>query len=139
MPLNYASYDDFLAALCIWREARGEPYAVKQAVAFVLWNRLNDPKNRWPKRLASVVLQPLQFSSFNANDPNATKLPDPTHELDWEAWQEAQTALDSVYTANPGQDPTEGATNFYNSSIPTPSWAEGKPSVKIGDLYFLKA
>ena len=38
-------------------------------------NRAEDPKKRWPRTVSGVILEPRQFSSFNAGDPNAVKFP----------------------------------------------------------------
>jgi len=60
------SYQPFLWALCLWREARGQSDDAKRAVLHVILNRAkagfrgSDP--------ASVILWPYQFSSFNPKD-----------------------------------------------------------------------
>lgn len=78
--------DRFLLCLCVWREARGEPEVGKQCVAQVILNRVSDP--RWPNTIRDVILQPKQFSAFNANDPNAVMFP--KHDNSW------QGCVDSV-------------------------------------------
>lgn len=80
----------FLLALCVWREARGESYKGKQLVAATILNRASDPKHRWPQTPGGVVLQPMQFSSFNANDANAVKFPSADAQ-----WTECVAAVDS--------------------------------------------
>ena len=128
MSETYAHYQDVLMALCAWREARGEGLEAMRGVCWVIRNRLSDPLNRWPKASSEVVLQSLQFSSFNKSDPNATKFP----LCSSMAWEEACQAVD-----NPGTDPTGGA-NHYHSGTP-PAWAFGKtPCVVIGRLMFYK-
>lgn len=69
------TYDLFIAALCIWREARGESYRGKQLVWSVLCERLRS--GRWGSTFYDVVTWPKQFSSFNGDDPNSRKLPHP--------------------------------------------------------------
>lgn len=95
-----AELDSFLCRLCLWREARGESLAAKAAVLAVIRNRANDPKNRWPKTLAGVVLQPFQFSSFDKGDPNSVAWPSPAHPADWAAWVDCGTVFDSPLTAS---------------------------------------
>jgi hypothetical protein len=67
---------DMLVALCVWREARGEPYEAKLGVVWVLRNRSKmSPAQGWPDTPDANVLKPFQFSSFNSNDPNANLYP----------------------------------------------------------------
>ena len=97
-------YEDFLLALCLWREARGESFEAKLAVRHVIMNRAADP--RWPDDYAGVILQPKQFSSFSAGDPNAVKFP----ALGDPSWiQCCHVAMVASI-----EDPTKGAT-FYHS------------------------
>lgn len=56
----------------VYGEARGEGEAGMLAVAHVIRNRMMD--HRWPSNAVSVVQQRLQFSTWNANDPNAEKI-----------------------------------------------------------------
>lgn len=62
---------DFLART-LWGEARGENTAGREAVAQVIVNRKNDP--RFPNTIEGVVTQRYQFSTWNANDPNRSKI-----------------------------------------------------------------
>lgn len=131
------SYDQFLASLCLWREARGASLSAKTAIWFVLQNRAADPANRWPKTVHQVVVQPHQFSSFNANDPNVTTWPDERHPADWDAWKDCQTVVTTVI----GADPTSGATNYHSipPSQPLPAWADPlKITAKIGAFTFYR-
>lgn len=130
------TYDELVAALCIWREARGEPYSVKAAVGAVLVNRMRDAASRWPKVLHRVVLQPKQFSSFSAGDPNSTKFPLTGTGLDWVAFLDCQRAVGDALV---GIDPVEGANHYYDVSIPEPSWADPAKYVKtVGKLRFYR-
>jgi N-acetylmuramoyl-L-alanine amidase len=78
----------------------------------------------------AVILQPFQFSSFNLSDPNSTKFPvngDPI-------WEETKLAAIS-----PGEDNTGGATSYYDTSIPAPSWTnEMIFTIQLGALRFFK-
>lgn len=128
-PLAEA-YEQIIAALTVWREARGESQAAKLGVYWVILNRRRDP--RWPNTISQVCLQPKQFSSFNILDPNASKFPSP----DEYSWAES---CEVVYS--PGlTDPTDGA-NHYHSGLATKKWAldnKGKITAKIGAFTFYK-
>jgi spore germination cell wall hydrolase CwlJ-like protein len=111
--------------------------AAKAAVLAVIRNRASDSANRWPKTTADVVTQPKQFSSFNASDPNVTKWPTPRIPVEWSAWQDSMTVVETPLTA----DPTDGANHYH--SLPDgsvlPSWADpAKLTVTIGPFKFYK-
>lgn len=123
-----------LSALCVWREARGCSMPAMTGVWWVILNRANDRLNRWPKSWAGVVTQAEQFSSFNANDPNVTKWPNPLAHEDWLAWLNAC----SVIEAPIGGDPTGGATNYYSGDV-VPYWVKDlEPTTTIGPFKFFK-
>lgn len=125
------TYDQFMTALCAWREARGCSDPAIQGVVHVVMNRVRD--TRWPDTAAGVVLQPRQFSSFNAGDPNASRFPNPKDKSDWLAWQRVLAIVES-----PGADPTGGATGY--ESCPDdqePSWAQDVVA-RIGPFEFYK-
>jgi N-acetylmuramoyl-L-alanine amidase len=123
----------YLLALCVWREARGEILLAKLAVAWSIRNRVMRP-SWWGKTWEDVILKPWQYSSFNAKDPNATKLPH-SEDLSWEAsWQAAEEAF-----LGTGSDPSEGATSYHDTSITPPEWTkEMIVTVKIGALIFYR-
>lgn len=137
------NYELWLAALCIWREARGCPKTVKEGVWHVMLNRTTDEQRRWPRTIAGVILQHEQFSSFNAGDPNAIRFPIPpvppdnTVSQDWNSFTEAQ----SLVAAPPGDDPTLGA-NCYESlpvDAPKPKWATPEAmTAHLGTIRFYK-
>lgn len=102
----------FLVALCLWREARGESMRGKRLVASVIRNRVDD--KRWPNTYSGVVLQPWQFSAFNAGDPNAVKFP-------WfgdAAWAECVSVTD----AEQGADVPFSTANHYHATGAFPAW-----------------
>lgn len=113
------TFDEQIGARTLWQEARGEPYAGQNAVAHVLWNRVRD--GRWGSTLASVCLWPLQFSGWNARDPNRVasaviRDDDPT----------LLSLLAILDNAETGLDPTKGATHYYSTSMQTPpTWIQG--------------
>ncbi len=136
------SYDQFIAALCLWREGRSAGKAALAGIWSVLRNRVADPLHRWPRSLPGVITQRAQFSSFSAGDPNATKFPIPDSRADWQAWLDCV----GVVCAPVYGDPTDGATN-YESCQPgeLPAWASDdtftpndRLTVKIGPFRFYK-
>lgn len=129
------TYDQFLGALCLWREARGASMSAKAAIWQVILNRVAD--KRWPNTIHDVVTQPLQFSSFNATDVNVTAWPTERHPLDWQAWLDCQ----SVVALTIGGDPTNGATNYESlpDTVKKPSWCDpAKITATIGPFRFYK-
>lgn len=114
--------DRFLLALCIWREARGESLTGKKLVASVVINRSHDPKMRWPKTIAGVILQPMQFSSFNAGDPNAIKFPSSMAGLS--EWEDCVSAADSAISG----DLTTDANHYHVNGL-LPAWRDASKIV----------
>ena len=106
----------FMLALCIYREARGESALGKAYVAQVIVNRSKDTKKRWPRTIQGVVCQPLQFSSFNKNDPNVSVYP-----IEGEAsWTECVSAAQRALAASP---PLTTANHYHTTAI-NPKWAD---------------
>src|SRR6202012_2771962 len=107
--LRMAAEDPFLMALCIWREARGEPQLGWIAVGWVIKNRAAQRK----QTVYKVVTARLQFSSMTApKDPELSLWPDEA-DATWIAIQaEASGILAGVIP-----DPTGGAIGYYASTI----------------------
>ncbi len=130
----FLTYDQHMMALCLWREARSHPEAYR-AVKHVIINRANvDPRTPIPWH--RVVLRRLQFSAFNADDPNAVRFPVDDGSPDWRAWVAAQ----KVATENT-TDPTSGATHYHTFMVEDqfPKWARGqKPTTIIGAFKFYR-
>lgn len=122
------------AARTIWQEARGEPLVGQQAVAHVIVNRLKS--GRWGHSLATVCLAPLQFSGWDASDPNRMAAA-ALHDDD-----PALLALGTILQAavDGGPDPTSGAMWYYATTMPhPPSWAETMtPCGQFGNQKFFK-
>jgi spore germination cell wall hydrolase CwlJ-like protein len=122
--------DSYNMAVCLWREARNQNIDAMRGVYWVIINRSNSP--HYPNDISQVILQHLQFSSFNHNDLNFKVFPIPT-----------TVGLD-IFIAidNPGDDPTGGAMNYHSypeGSPHWPSWATAdKLTVKIGAFSFYK-
>jgi hypothetical protein len=134
------TYDQFLLALCLFREARGSSLPALTAIYHVILNRVNDPHKRWRRTIPGVILQPLQFSSFNRDSPDQAfpVPPEPGTQPnpDWRAWQDCLTVVQTQLLA----DPTGGA-NCYESCAPgqLPAWASPeKITVTVGPFRFYK-
>jgi cell wall hydrolase len=132
------SYGEWLAALAIWREARGQSLQAMHAIWWVIQNRVMD--KRWPNTVSGVVRQRLQFSSMTASgDPNLLVYPEePANGAapapDWVAFLNAQVAI----TTDLGGDPTHGANHYHSMPIgKEPHWADpAKMTVAIGPFRF---
>lgn len=137
--------------MLLWGEARGEKDAggtlesvAMLAVAWVVLNRARKHK----MDLKAVILQPWQFSCFNASDPNRKKMLTAAA-LDMIAWERADTVAD-LFESGMTTDPTKGATHYVTSNLwnradsSKPQWYESgaiasgvtKETVRIGHHVF---
>lgn len=123
--------DQLALSLCIWREARGEGQQGMLAVACVVRNRVHKHNSGY----AIEVYRPLQFSSLTApKDSQLHTFPtasDPT-------WAQAQKVASDVIGGR-DNDITNGATLYFDDSIPFPSnWNRSKCkfACTIGRLHF---
>lgn len=127
-----ASLDQWLLALTVFLEARGEPPEGQQAVAHVIMNRVKNPKV-WSDNIAGVILQPYQFSCFNVLSvpqlfQKLYKEPAAFHD----ALNVAAGVLREAYPDN-----TFGADHYHTTGIGLPNWADKKRrTVTIGDHIF---
>jgi len=129
---NYTDQD--LLALVIWREARGETHDAKFAVGCSIRNRVQHPR-WWGRSYHTVILDPWQYSSFNANDSNSQKFPHPGDE----AFADCEAAASSVISGD--ADTTGGAVSYFDKSLDAhpPKWASSpqfKQCPDIGDFHF---
>lgn len=121
----------YLCALCVYREARGEPYEGKFGVACVIRNRTKDAGARWPTTYRGVVLQPKQFSCFNPNDSQSKVWPFSGPD---KVWAECVRAAFSVQHTD--ADNVGGANHYHTLSI-NPHWADpNKLTAIIGNHKF---
>jgi spore germination cell wall hydrolase CwlJ-like protein len=127
--------DEQLLALCIWREARGETFDAKFAVGCSVRNRVLRP-SWWGYDWHTVILKKWQYSSFNPGDPNEKKWP----EDEDPSWKDSVACAQRTIEIAP--DTTNGATNYYDTSIHFPSgWGpigEWTNTLNIGRLKFWK-
>ena len=111
--------DDALGIITVWTEAEGEPYETKLGVSEAIRNRarlhvMSDGT------IAGTVAKRYQFSAYNDNAQDnfrfirALQLDSETPAVKdcAKAWDESATSL-----------LVEGATHFYATTIPAPSWA----------------
>lgn len=125
--------DQFMTALCLWREARGEKIDGITAVACVLRNRVNKHNSSY----YAEVIKKWQFSSITApGDPQLVIYPQSSD-------SDMMLCMNLAVMVAEGNivDPTGGATLYYDDSIKFPSsWDKSKvePTVKIGRLNFFK-
>lgn len=120
-------------AVTAWAEARGLGPDAMARVAWVIRNRRDDPRKRWPQSIREVVTQHrrvrgrdiYQFSCWSPHDPNRLKMADPLGQgaEDARAFLEALRIADHVLTADPSENPLPGVYWYTDRSIPPPAWA----------------
>ena len=120
--------DEVLLARMLFGETRDCTTEEKVAVAYSAINRINDGKKWNGETLKEVILKPYQYSCFNKNDPNRKKLMDPER-YEPGAFQDCLEISRQVLSKR-YQDPTSGATHYFNPKVVKPTWA--KKMKKIG-------
>ncbi len=117
-------------ALVLWREARGEPFETKVAVAHSILNRVEHPQ-WWGKMLGGVIRKAWQYSSVtDPNDPQLTKWPDDTDASFEECLNVCYGVLDGLY-----HNPFRGSDSYYDDSLQgdqRPKWAKEHPERFVG-------
>jgi hypothetical protein len=137
--MNKLTYEQWLTALCLWREARNQLPTCIRAVKAVIINRTRDPQRRWPNDPIAVILQPKQFSSFNAGTLQMFPNPSDQTTLDWTVWNLCQQIVLEPIPGQPDALMLNGI-NAYESVADTkerPAWAKN-PEMEIGDIRFYK-
>jgi len=125
----------FTLAKMLFGEARNCADEEKVAIAYTALNRVR--KHTWyGKTLIDVITKPYQYSCFNENDPNRKLLEEPEkHDLD--SWNKsievAYEVIEGIAKGN-YNDPTNGATHYYNPKHANPKWAKSDKMTKIGKL-----
>ena len=128
--------EDFdTAARTIYGEARGENFAGQKAVAHVLLNRAT--QNKRGSTLAECATAKWQFSCWNENDPNKSKIESVTYE-NGTFGMCVRALLTAIDENELGYDPTFNSTHYYSKSLKTPpNWAKGhEPAAIIGQHIF---
>ena len=126
-----------MLALVVWREARGQAFACKLAVAYVAVTRAEDPrKNWWGDDMLAVLFTPMQFSSVtDKHDAQLVLWP-----RENASWTECLRAAAAAYF-HWEKNPAPGATHYHSFKVQDPPAAWGKADfiVKVDDIYFFKA
>lgn len=126
-----------LLACAVFGEARGQVPEAKVAVGCVIRNRAALAP-RYGTGIVGVILHPYAFSSFLPKDPNRNKMLNPLKCECEETWASCYGIADDVFNWRV-PDPTQGATHYFDDSIPAPYWARNMVfKVKIGRLNFYR-
>lgn len=140
--MTYRAIDLATAARTLWGECEGEPQAGKEAVAWVMRNRVEHPC--WWSRekgdgieddtIEAVCVDPWQFSCWK-DAKRLAKMQALT--TDNEAFRQCLIAVAAVF-GDLIADPTGGACHYHAVSMdPYPSWtAKLQRSTKIGNHVF---
>jgi spore germination cell wall hydrolase CwlJ-like protein len=116
-----AQPESVVSRMALYGEARGESPLGAACVWFVARNRavkhVTSIKEQWLAR--------LQFSCFNADDPNREKLL-AAHATDPASWARAD-AVCALCESSFLIDPTHGATHYYNPKVCDPPWGRKHP------------
>ena len=140
MDLRFTPYEMELFARLVWAEAIGEPEEGRIAVAASVLNRLADP--RYPNTLEEVIMETVivgdkvYYQYSPVLDGRIWEL-----KLDRESdRKQYDIAMRAVYAAIAGQDPSLGATGFFNPDKVSPDpnlWVRQQPpTIKIGNHQF---
>ncbi len=127
-----ASSDVTFLGLVLWREARGEEYECKLAVACSIMNRVNRP-SWWGRTLLEVITKKWQYSSMT--DPKDRQLTTWPRAYD-DQWLECLRIAREVLMGHVPH-PAPGADTYHDDSITTPaSWGGPVLVRKIGHILF---
>jgi len=117
-PLGRVISDDLLGALCVFAEARSEPYEGQVAVGCVIRNRTK-AKFFSLGTVASTIAMPYQFSWMNTSDTQRARVlsalwEDPAFKVALEAWAASEHT-------NP-----VGDALFYHADYVSPYWSRAQ-------------
>lgn len=138
MPiLGVRLFDREIMTRTVWGEARGEGPQGMLAVAYTIINRYKS--GRWfaGGTLAATALMPEQYSCWNYHDPSRAKLIDVDN--DNGLYNTAYQAVAASLIKWPDDDPTLGATHYFNPDVAIPpDWANppAQLTVKLGHHVF---
>ena len=130
-PLDFTEV--MYAAKTIWAEARGEGDAAMRLVCWVIRNRKEDARRRWPCTVHAVVTERhsvregrtvWQFSPWQPGDPNREKMLDPMGQppADRQAWLAAVRIAHEVLHAPAAANPIPGVYNFTAAGAAEQPW-----------------
>lgn len=125
------TYEQFIAALTIWREGSGVSHDARLGMYHTIRNRVAKP-GWWGNDLVSVCTKPYQYSSMTAlGDPNLKR---------WPVKGES-TFVDcmAIVSASVLMDVTGGATHYYTVPLTAPpkEWGQNvKETMVINGVHF---
>ena len=124
--------DRELLARTLQAEAGNQGLGGMLAAGSVVMNRANT--SGYGNGLRGVILKPGQFSAWNSLTGYAGG-EQGQNMASMRPSAAAYQATDKLLTGD-YEDPTGGATHYYNPDISNPSWAKGKEFTRIGDHVF---
>lgn len=121
-------------ARCVYSETKREHE--QELVAWVVRNRV-ETRYRGKGTYQSVVLDPWQFSAFNADNPKRARLLALDYDSDVRAFQQALAVAARVMTASPDDRPFSPRTRHFYSARSmepgvTPLWALDVQPIAVG-------
>jgi N-acetylmuramoyl-L-alanine amidase len=132
-------FDREIMARTLWMEARGEPREGIRAVAHVINNRVKSGRWKYKGKTshALVCLGDRQFSAWNADSADANREAMAVLDDDDAVLQLCRGVVDMVAAGD--DDPTFGATHYYNADLAQPAWGRtAELTVKIGHHRFYR-
>ncbi|WP_324715904.1 cell wall hydrolase [Carboxydochorda subterranea] len=119
-------------AKTVFGEARGENEETQRTVAWVIRNRVDDPKQRFGDSIPEVCTRPRQFSAWNPGDPNRERLLDPMgHVTEQQAWYQCVQVAWGVLEAPSWANPIPGVYWYHDRSIAPPPWTRNLQEVPV--------
>lgn len=116
-----------ILARTVYGEARNQSYQGMKAVAHVVLNRVK--KGSPDHTISKAALRHMQFSCFNANDPNFKLVQ--TVGLDDNLFV---CCMNAALEAIRETDFTYGATHYHTKSV-SPSWSKGQTPCLVIDQH----
>lgn len=129
---NASLSEEECLATAMYHEARGEGELGMKAVAYVIYNRTQNPK--WPKSVCGVVLQAHQFSFTNDRNPDNIK--------QWPVYEKALHMATFLLRGGfvTQSSPVKNATYFHSlARTAKNAYAFRRPLItKIGNHHFFR-
>jgi len=113
-------------------EAGQEGVMGKLAVGAVIRNRAKT--GGYGDGIKGVITKPGQFSAIN--DVTGYAKGQGANDIFWRPPSQESQAIANAVLAGQYEDPTEGATHYFNPKAANPKWAKGKPFRAIGNHVF---
>ncbi|EEG77345.1 cell wall hydrolase [Dethiobacter alkaliphilus] len=125
-PRNFSDSELDLLARLVRAEAEGEPYRGQVAVAASVLNRVDDP--RYPNTLSGVINQ-VSNGFYQYSPVLDGRINRPAND----------SARRAVQAALNGEDPSLGATGFYNPAKTSNQWVRQQPvTITIANHVFFR-